>query len=84
MIQNIINNNEEVFGEKLNGVNYIERAGVYGIAIDNEGKVATIKTLTGYFLPGGGIESGETNECVEGLFLKNQAWAVSEALKSKG
>ncbi len=152
MPKNFVNDDEKVFGEKLNGVNYIDRAGVYGIVINDEGKVATIKTPTGYFLPGGGIEDEETHieclvrefieetgyeikigryigkaslyhilktnkylhgvgyfyfvnfesktsnkieedhqllwiepgECIKGLFLEHQAWAVSEALKFKG
>ncbi|MBZ9689322.1 NUDIX domain-containing protein [Clostridium estertheticum] len=151
MAENVVNDDKKVFGEKLNGVNYIDRGGVYGIVINEEGKIATIKTPTGYFLPGGGIEKGETHkeclerefieetgyevvigryigkaslyhiskinqylhgigyfyvvnlkcktsykieddhellwieagECVKGLFLKHQAWAVSEALRSK-
>ena len=152
MSGNAVNSDQKVFGEKIDGVEYINRVGVYGIVIDNEGKIATIKTPTGYFLPGGGIEDGETHkecierefieetgfevsiekyigksslyhisktnkylhgigyfyivnlksmtnkkveedheliwiepvECVKGLFLKHQAWAVSETLKGKG
>jgi 8-oxo-dGTP diphosphatase len=60
MPENVVNDDEKVFGEKLNGENYIDRAGVYGIGINDEGKIATIKTPTGYFLPGGRIEDEET------------------------
>lgn len=62
---------EPIFGEKLSEVKYTERTGVYGIAVDNTGKVATIKTPAGYFLPGGGIEDGETHkECLKREFIE--------------
>ncbi|MBZ9621439.1 NUDIX domain-containing protein [Clostridium sp. FP2] len=71
------NVDEKVFGEKLNGVNYIDRTGVYGIVINYDGKIATIKTLSGYFLPGGGIESGETNEeCLEREFIEETGYRI--------
>jgi 8-oxo-dGTP diphosphatase len=63
-IDNIANTfeDEKTFGEKLENVNYIERIGIYGIFINDEGKIATIKTPTGYFLPGGGIDEGESRK----------------------
>ncbi len=42
-----------IFGEKLEGIEYVNRIGVYGIAFNNEGKIALIKTPGGLFLPGG-------------------------------
>lgn len=69
--------NEKVLGEKLNGVEYIERSAVYGIVINNEGRVAVIKTLTGYFLPGGGIENEETHkECLDREFVEETGYEI--------
>ncbi len=49
------------FGTKQDGVNYIERPGVYALIENNERQIAVIETSNGYFLPGGGIDSGESN-----------------------
>lgn len=59
----------KVFGVKENA-NYIDRAGVYLIPT-KEGRVGVVKTPKGYFLIGGGLDSGENHEecirreCVE-------------------
>lgn len=52
----------KVFGEKLEGQNYQKREGAYGIAINKQNEVAIIQMAHGDFLPGGGIEDGETEE----------------------
>lgn len=50
---------------------YIKRPGAYGVIKNVDGLVAIIKTKTGYFLPGGGIEKDESpveclkRECLE-------------------
>lgn len=41
---------------------YLRRPGAYAIIKNAEGLIAIIKTKTGYFLPGGVIESGESPE----------------------
>lgn len=41
---------------------YIKRPGAYGIFRNASGLIAIIKARTGYFLPGGGIEDGESPE----------------------
>ena len=67
----------ETFGEKLAGIEYTNRLGVYGIVINNEGKVATIKTSAGYFLPGGGVENGESyGQCLEREFLEETGYKI--------
>lgn len=66
-----------VFGEKLSGVEYGEKNGVYGILINNYGKVAIIKIATKYFLPGGGIEKGETHEeCLKREFVEETGYEI--------
>lgn len=77
MTENTIDTDGKTFGEKLAGIEYTNRIGVYGIVINNEGKVATIKTSTGYFLPGGGVENGENYEqCIEREFLEETGYEV--------
>ncbi|MGD6845735.1 NUDIX hydrolase [Bacillus infantis] len=52
------------FGEKIEKIEYTSRPAVYGLFFHPEnGKVAVIQTGDGKsFLPGGGIEAGETHE----------------------
>jgi 8-oxo-dGTP diphosphatase len=49
------------FGNKQDGVDYIERPGAYAVIENNERQIAIIKTSNGYFLPGGGIDTGESD-----------------------
>jgi 8-oxo-dGTP diphosphatase len=48
------------FGNKLSGIDYIDRPGVYAVVENNHQQFAVIETSNGYFLPGGGIDAGET------------------------
>jgi 8-oxo-dGTP diphosphatase len=53
----------KLFGSKLENVEYVRRQGVYAIILNHQdGKVAVVKTSTGYFLPGGGVEENEEHE----------------------
>jgi 8-oxo-dGTP diphosphatase len=47
------------FGNKLEGVDYIDRPGVYAVIENKDKQIAVIETGSGYFLPGGGIDPGE-------------------------
>jgi len=79
-IDNIANTfeDEKTFGEMLENVNYIERIGIYGIFINDERKIATIKTPTGYFLPGGGIDEGESHkQCLQREFIEETGYEVT-------
>jgi len=49
------------FGEKLANFDYCIRDGVYAV-IRNDKAVAAIQGVSGYFLPGGGVEAGESRE----------------------
>ena len=50
------------FGERIKGQKYVSRPGAYALIRDSSGLVGVIRTQRGYFLPGGGIEAGETAE----------------------
>jgi len=68
--------------KKESGKNYLERAGAYGFIINKDGLLATVQTKTGYFLPGGGIEAGESEEeCLKRECLEEIGMEIS--IKSK-
>ncbi|HEX6034278.1 MAG TPA: NUDIX domain-containing protein [Anaerolineales bacterium] len=48
-----------VFGTRLDGIEYIDRPGVYAVIENSHKQLAVIETSNGYFLPGGGIDAGE-------------------------
>ena len=50
-----------IFGEKQAGASYRTRPGAYLIAVSGA-QIASIRTPKGFFLPGGGVEPGETHE----------------------
>jgi 8-oxo-dGTP diphosphatase len=50
------------FGERIAGKDYRPRPGAYAVIIDAHGRVALFRKKDRYFLPGGGIEPGETPE----------------------
>jgi 8-oxo-dGTP diphosphatase len=48
---------------------YTKRIGSYGLLLNENRKLAIIKTSTGYFLPGGGLEQDESlEECLKREF----------------
>lgn len=48
------------FGERRPGGDYRPRPSVYAVALDEQGRVALVPEDEGFYLPGGGIEPGET------------------------
>lgn len=48
------------FGEIIPDVEYVLRPGGYALIFDSAGRVATVRTPMGYYLPGGGQHQGET------------------------
>ena len=50
------------FGDKEPGVEYELRPGGYLIVLNEAGLVGVVRTRKGYYLPGGGVEDGETAE----------------------
>jgi 8-oxo-dGTP diphosphatase len=50
------------FGKVVVGVHYTDRPGAYGLLYNDRAELAIIQTSFGFFLPGGGIDPGETEE----------------------
>ena len=50
------------FGNRLPNVDYRERPGTYAVIINNQERVAVMRTPVGLYLPGGGADPGETEE----------------------
>jgi 8-oxo-dGTP diphosphatase len=73
-----------VFGAPPADAPYVLRPSAYALVEDGDGRVAVVRSVDGVFLPGGGIEAGETpqeairreglEEC--GLLLRPGAWSL--------
>jgi 8-oxo-dGTP diphosphatase len=48
------------FGTQHKGIVYVDRPGVYAVIQNSKRQIAVIRTRRGYFLPGGGMESAES------------------------
>lgn len=66
---------DQTFGEKIEDAKYYDRPGTYLLCV-KDSKLAVVKIPKGYFLPGGGIDEGESKEdclkreCIEELGCK--------------
>lgn len=66
-----------IFGEILPRIDYPERPSVYGVVKNDSNQVLLIRSPGGIFLPGGGIDPGETHaECLKREFLEETGYAV--------
>jgi 8-oxo-dGTP diphosphatase len=73
-----------VFGERGEADVYVVRPSAYALVDDSRRRVAVVRSVDGVFLPGGGIEPGETpesaisREALEecGLVLRLGAWSL--------
>ena len=55
-----------VFGTRDPDVEYVDRPAAYVIATNEAGQIAAVRGRAGCWLPGGGIETGETaEECIK-------------------
>jgi 8-oxo-dGTP diphosphatase len=57
-----VSSDSPVFGTRLAGRVYVVRPSAYALLRDEEGRIAIVRAAKGWFLPGGGIEAGETAE----------------------
>lgn len=69
----------KVFGAPQPGMEYRDRPGAYGIAFDKEGNAAAVYCQRkGFFLLGGGIEPGESEEmCIRREAMEETGFVVS-------
>jgi 8-oxo-dGTP diphosphatase len=51
-----------VFGIRVPGCRYTVRPSAYAVLRDEDGRIAVVRAARGWFLPGGGIDAGETAE----------------------
>ncbi len=72
------------FGTKIDGKDYKKRVGAYALAFDGQGRVALVEAPAArtserwLFLPGGGIEPGETAEdCIRRECLEETGLAAN-------
>ena len=72
------------FGERSAHATWVPRPGAYSLIEAADGRIALVRTHEGLFLPGGGIEAGETaaeaacREALEecGLAIEPKDWRV--------
>jgi 8-oxo-dGTP diphosphatase len=66
------------FGNKIEGINYIERPGAYAVIQNKDKQIAVLQTGTGYFLPGGGLDPGETEvEALKRELMEETGYQIS-------
>jgi 8-oxo-dGTP pyrophosphatase MutT (NUDIX family) len=67
--------NVTTFGSQVAGVAYKDCPAAYAVIRDQQGRVAAVHARLGYFLPGGGIDAGETPEAtVERELLRRRIY----------
>ena len=70
------------FGTKQEGIDYLDRPGVYAVIESNVKQIAIIETSKGYFLPGGGIDANETDtDALKREVLEELGYQVSVVAK---
>ena len=90
----MVTSTNPIFGKRVPGIRYIVRPSVYALVCNEAGEFAAVRTPKGYFLPGGGIDKGETpeaamereaaEECGWRLHLRGRAGEATEMVYSPG
>jgi 8-oxo-dGTP diphosphatase len=73
-----------VFGAPVPGHGYDPRPGVYAVVLDATGRVAVVQNPRGAFLPGGGVEAGETPEQALGREVREECGYALDVIMRLG
>lgn len=66
------------FGNRLDGIDYIDRPGAYAVIQNKDKQIAVIQTHNGHFLPGGGMDPGETEvEALKRELMEETGYQIS-------
>jgi 8-oxo-dGTP diphosphatase len=67
-----------VFGIRKPERDVVLRTGIYGVVTDIDGKILIVKNKLGKFLPGGGVQDGETHEeTLRREFLEETGYSIN-------
>ena len=68
----------KIFGDKVEGITYKERHGVYGLFQNSDNKIGVVQVRDTHFLVGGGIEEKENHEAaLKREFLEEVGYSIN-------
>jgi len=72
---------QPIFGSRRDGCPYIHRPSAYALITNDLDEIAVMRTPRGYFLPGGGVENGESPEMAVKREAREEGGLVLEGVE---